>query len=202
MLAPLARRIVLARPVASAIQTRQFGPSTPSNSDASPAKELADLKRPMEIMGDTLEPAAKAELVKIREIEDELMATASQEAEPIDWNAWKKTMRHPTIVDELKQMFEATPPPDVEAERARMEKAVDDTFNPMIAELEHLVKEHEKDAIEYEKQAKDVMYLSENIDTIPIDEFLSYYPETRKAIEKDIQAGKWFQDEEEQVESK
>lgn len=200
MLAPLARRIAVARPVATALQSRPFGASSPNNSEPNAAhRDLAEFKRVngAELFSDLLDPAGRAEIGKIRDIEDEMLNTVSAESEPIDWAAWKKEIQHPTIVDELKVMHDETPVVTGEAEKTRMQKVVEETFNPMLAELEKLTAEAEAEAAEYEKRAEEVAYLHDNINSLTVDEFLEKYPTVKQSIEKDIQEGKWFLEESE-----
>lgn len=206
MLAPLARRIALARPVATAFHSRPFGASSPSNDSgnavskidtAGPAKDLAEFKRVSgaELFADHIDAAGRAELGKIRDIEDELVATVSTEHEPIDWEQWSKEIKHPGIVDELKVMHDGTPQMDTETERKRMQKVVEDTFNPMLDELSKLAAESEAEAKEYEQKAGEMDYLHDNISSMSIDEFLEKYPTVKESIEKDIENGKWFTEE-------
>ncbi len=190
----------MARPVATALQSRPFGASSPNNSDTSAAhRDLAEFKRVngAELFAEYLDPSGRAEIGKIREIEDEMLNTVSVESEPIDWAAWKKEIRHPTIVDELKVLHDETPIDSGEAEKTRMQKVVEETFNPMLEELEKLTAEAEAEAVEYEKRAAEVQYMHDNVATMTVDEFLEKYPTVKQSIEKDIQEGKWFLDENE-----
>lgn len=205
MLAPLARRIALARPVATAFQSRPFSATNPNNSDGSvvkidtsvQAKDLSDFKRmnSAELFADYVDNAARAELGKIRDIEEELMATASVEPEPIDWAHWRKEIKHPDIVDELKVIHEDTPPASADAEMARMQKVIEDTFNPMLVELQKAAAEAEAEAAEYEKQAEEMSYLHDNIADLTVDEFLEKFPTVKASIEKDLEQGKWFDEQ-------
>ncbi len=206
MLAPLARRIALARPVATAFQSRPFSASSPPNDSGTsvakidttvPNKDLGDYKRlsGAELFADHIDAAGRAELGKIRDIEDELIANVSAEFEPIDWEHWRKEIKHPGVVDELKVMHEETPPTDVEAEKMRVQKVVEDTFNPMLAELQKLTADAEVEAEEYEKKAEEMNYLHDNLSTMTVDEFLERYPTVKESIEKDIEDGKWFAEE-------
>jgi len=204
MIAPLARRIACARPVATAIQSRPFTSSPPSNAESASttttnnnSNSVSEFKRvnAAELFSEYIDPSARAELSKIRELEDEILSTASMEVPDIDWATWKAEINHPTLVDDLKVMHDATPLADGAAETARLTKVVEETFKPMLAELEQLAAEAETEAAVYEKKAAEISYLHDNVATLPIDEFLEKYPTVKKAIEKDIEEGKWFQDD-------
>lgn len=200
MIAPLARRIACARPVATAFQSRPFTSSPPSNGESSTSgNSLSEFKRvnASELFSEYIDPSARAELGKIRDLEDEILTTASMEVSDIDWTSWKKEINHPTIVDDLKVMHDATPLADGEAEKVRLQKVVEETFKPMLAELEQLTTAAESEAAEYEKKAAEISYLHDNVANMPVDDFLEKYPTVKKAIEKDIQEGKWFQDDNE-----
>lgn len=205
MLAPLARRIALARPVATAFQSRPFSTGSPNNSDGSAMKldnsalpkDLSEFKRlnGAEYFSEYADASARSELGKIRDIEDEMIATLTAEAEPIDWAHWRKEIKHPTIVDELKVLHNETPAANTDDERARMEKVIEDTFNPMLQELRNAASEAEAEAAEYEKQAEEISYLHDNIADLSVDEFLEKYPTVKASIEKDLQEGKWFDEQ-------
>eukprot|EP00171_Calliarthron_tuberculosum_P011167 IDg11167t1 len=205
MLAPLARRIALARPVATAFQSRPFSATNPNNGDGAVAKidtssqpkDLSEFKRMnnAELFSDYVDSTSRAELGKIRDIEEELMATVSAEPEPIDWAHWRKEIKHPDIVDELKVIHENTPPANSDAEKARMQKVIEDTFNPMLIELQKATTEAEAEAIEYEKQAEEMSYLHDNISDLTVDEFLEKFPTLKASIEKDLDQGKWFDEQ-------
>lgn len=204
MLAPLARRIVLARPVATAFQTRPFSASTPNNDTAvvkvdnsAPTMDLSDYKRPnpTDMFADVADSAARVELSKIRDLEDEMVSSVSAEVEPIEWDQWRKDIRYPGLVDELKVLHDATPVPDVEAEKQRLQKIVEDTFNPMLVDLQQMAQDAEVEAQEFEKQADEMNYLHDNLREMSVDEFLEKYPSVKESIEKDIEGNRWFTEE-------
>lgn len=204
MLAPLARRIVLARPVATALQTRPFSATTPSgdtpvkvDAGGPPTTEFSEWKRinPSEWLAEFPDGAARSELAKIRDVEDEIISTVNVEAEPIDWDHWRNEIRYPGLVDELKLIHDDTPMPDMEAEKKRLQQAVEDTFNPVIAELEKVAADVEQETVELEKRAADAQYLHDNIRELTVEEVLEKFPAIRESIEKDVKENRWFVEE-------
>lgn len=158
------------------------------------AAESTDIKRfqPQEWFASFEDPIVRAELNKIREVENDLLQTVSAKTVPIDWSYWAEEIKYPGIVDELKEMHESTPVPDIESEQAKAEEQIESIFNPIIEEFSKLASEAEAETKELEKRAEEVAYLRENIKELSVDEFLEKYPTVKKSIEDDLANNRWF----------
>lgn len=137
-------------------------------------------------------PAVQAELQRIRAAEDDAIATITEEIPEIDWEAWRKDIGYPGLVDELKAAHDAVPVPNVDAERERLQKTVYDTFNPLLAKLKKHAQDAEANSKVYADRLEEITYLHDNVGEMPVDEFLAKYPAVRKSIEDDIEHNRWF----------
>lgn len=195
MLAHALRRIALAprplapRPLAPiATGARRLATST------SPTTELLD---PSTWTQNFDMDAARVELQKIRDIENDLKASMDIKTTPIDWEHWQSEISYPGLVDELKAALETVPVPNVEEEFAKISKEIDSTFDPIIAQCDSLANEAASETAELEARISEIKYMSDNIEEMPIDEFLERNPGFKKAIEEDIENHRWFGEDEE-----
>lgn len=182
----LVRRRSAVAPIASPL--RQF--SALSTTDALSPK-VEDRESILEVFDD---PSVRAELNKLREIESDLKNTLDAETAPIDWEHWAKQITYPHLVDEIKEIYESTPDPDIEHHMEIAKKKVNEIFDPMIAEYEALAKESESGTAELEKKLEEVTFLKNNFRNLSVEEFLEKYPAFRKSIEEDIKNNRWFVD--------
>lgn len=147
---------------------------------------------PTEWFPEFTDPAIRSQLLKLREIESELIAKVSTKGEPMDWAHWEKTVKSPGLVQELKKIHETTPIPDVEAEKAILTKNIDEVFDPIIAEFTQLAKDAEEETAKLEARAADVKYLRDNIRELTVEQFLEKYPKVKASIADDIANNRWF----------
>jgi ATP synthase D chain, mitochondrial (ATP5H) len=183
------------RGLSAAVATR-VGPDTVTAND--PVKHIptspADYVRfkPSEYFGDSTDKNVRAELQRIKVLEEEAIAAVTQEVPDIDWDYWRSQIRYPGLVDELKAAHDALPVPDVEKERERLMKAVEDVFNPLLAKIKQLALEAEESGKDLEKRLDEVNYLRDGMMDITIDEFLEKYPAVKKSIAKDVEMNRWL----------
>lgn len=147
---------------------------------------------PSKYLAEETAPSVKAELQRIRAAEDEAIANVTAEIPEVDWESWRKDIGYAGLVDELKAAHDAVPVPDVESERQRLQKAVFDAFNPLLAKLKEQALEAEANSKVYADRLEEIKHLHDNVADMPIDEFLAKYPAVRKSIEDDIQENRWF----------
>lgn len=187
-----AARLVRTRGATFAPALRTSATLSAKKSDA--PSDLASLKRfePSEWFPEFTNPAIRGELNKLRDLEAELIATVDVKVAPIDWDAWEKQIRHPTLLKELKEIYATMPLPDVEAETAAMHAKIEETFKPIMSNLAEMAKKTEKEVEELEKRLGEVTFLEDNLKEMPIDEFLDRYPSVKKSIANDIENNKWF----------
>lgn len=186
-MAPRATRAFRSAPVAAKDLELQL------DTTAAP-KSIEDLKRfePNKWFPEFKDPSIRNELNKIREMESDLITTVTTEVTPVDWEYWRSEIKHPGLVDDLKAIYDASPIPDVEAERARLQKSIEAAFNPILAELNQLSKDSEAETMALEKRAEEITYLRDNIKDLTVDEFLAKYPTVKASIEDDIANNRWY----------
>jgi hypothetical protein len=147
---------------------------------------------PSKWLTDETDPQVHAELARIRAAEDDAIAAVTQEVPEIDWEAWRKEIAYPGLVDELKAAHDAVPVPNVEEERARLQQAVHDAFSPLLAKLEKHAEDAEANSKVYQARLEEITHLHDNVASMPIDEFLAKYPAVKKSIEDDVANNRWF----------
>lgn len=155
---------------------------------------LEDLPRlnPAEFFKGLDDNAVRVQLSKLREIENELVSQMSTKEEPLDWAHWQSDVHFPGLVDELKEIHENIPVPNVEEEKKRLAMETEETFGPIIKEFTRLAEEAEEEMVALEKRAADVTYLRDNVRDLTVDEFLEKYPTVKASIEDDIANNRWF----------
>eukprot|EP00002_Diphylleia_rotans_P012801 TRINITY_DN249_c0_g2_i1.p1 TRINITY_DN249_c0_g2~~TRINITY_DN249_c0_g2_i1.p1 ORF type:complete len:161 (-),score=47.40 TRINITY_DN249_c0_g2_i1:161-643(-) len=134
---------------------------------------------------------ARAELDKLRmvitDLETQHRAIASKLA-PIDWDAWKATIRTPGVVDDLRKSHEAFSVPAFET--SALEKRVQEVFATYKKESE----EEAKFSVERLKEldakiaALDARMALEDV---TVEEELRNNPEIAREIEKEIKENNW-----------
>jgi ATP synthase D chain, mitochondrial (ATP5H) len=178
------------------VATQKGDINTPTSLEVVPHAAVApeDYVRlnPADYFSDFEDSSVLAELGRLRAIEDEAIAVITQEVAPIDWDEWKKEIRYPGLVDELKAVHDAVPMPDVEKERERLVAVVRSAFEPVLATLKKLALDAEESSAHMQKRLEEVNYLHDNVAEIPIDEFLEKYPKVKEQIEDDIKNSRWF----------
>lgn len=136
----------------------------------------------------------RSELAKLRQTEAELMAQLDKPSVSIDWDKFSENIKFPGLIDELKQIYESTEPPNVDEEKAKAAAQIESVFNPIIEQYDTLAKEAEEDTLKLEKEMEEINFMRDNIKDMPIDEFLKKYPSVKKSVEDDIANNKWFVD--------
>lgn len=190
MLASLAHSLVRRHNVIAPISAPLRRICTTTNSNAI----SANVDDHEAILQDFDEPAIRTELNKLREVETDLKNTLDAKSAPVDWEHWRKEIAYPGLVDEVKEIFDAMPPIDIEEQKEKAEKQVNDVFDPIIAHYETLSKEAEAEVAELEKKLDEVTFLRDNISNLSVQEFLEKYPAVKKALEDDIKNNRWFVD--------
>jgi hypothetical protein len=179
----------------SAIATR---PGAETSATLEPAKHTPTSPteyvrfNPSDYFTNTEDKKLRADLQRIKALEDEAIAAVTQDTPDVDWDAWRAQIRYPGLVDELKVAYDAIPVPNVEAERERLTKAVEDKFNPLLQKIKMLALDSEASSKHLEKRLEEVTYLHDNIENLTVDEFLEKYPAVKASIEDDIKNDRWF----------
>lgn len=138
------------------------------------------------------DPAIRSELLRIRQAEDETIGALTKEVPEIDWEHWEETIDAPGLVAKLRKAYDEVPVPDMEEERQRLHKEIHDAFEPLLAKIKQHALDAEAQEKVYRKRLEEVSYLHDNINDIPLDEFLAKYPAVKKKLEDDIIENKWF----------
>lgn len=141
------------------------------------------------------EAAIRGHLAKLRDIENDIVSSMMAEGEPLDWDQWRSTIKYPGLVDELKQIHDSLPVPDVEEEKKRLVTETEATFAPIIAKFEQMAADGEAATVELEKRAAEVTYMRDNVADLTVEEFLDKYPGVKASIEDDIANNRWFAEE-------
>lgn len=136
--------------------------------------------------------SVRAELSKLRQAETELMGQVESSAVTIDWDHWKKAIRYPGLVDEVKQIFDEIKTPDLEQEKKEAEAHIESVFNPIIEHYDQLVTEAEEETQKLEKDLGEAEFIRDNIQDLSSEEFLKRNPSLKKSIEDDVANNKWF----------
>jgi hypothetical protein len=147
---------------------------------------------PADYFTENTDPSVRAELGRLRAIEDEVIASVSQDVPTIDWDEWRKEIRYPGLVDELKRIHDSIQVPDVEKERENLVASMREAFEPILENFKKLALEAEESSRHLEKRLEEVNYLHDNIADIPLDEFLEKYPKVKEQIEDDVKNNRWF----------
>jgi len=152
--------------------------------------------------------AFKKEMVGLAARSNETMQAIKGLKEPtVDWAGFEKkfaSMGMPTVVPELKAEFEATQPEfikTVEKSRDELLAKYDAEYNTIVngpngilADLDRIVKEEAANKVKILEELQEMMYETQNIDTMTIAEVLEKNPEWRIAIEEDIKNHNWSPD--------
>lgn len=136
----------------------------------------------------------KSHMNKLRNAENDLLTAINAKAAPLDWDAWKKDIKYPGLVDELKQIYDDIPVPDIKAEQEKARQHVDNIFDPIIKDYEQVAEEAEKDTVELEKEVQEYTQVRDNIRNISLEDFLKKYPSVTKDIEQDVENNRWYVD--------
>lgn len=181
--------------VARALST-ELDKSTKLSGEVQKVTSVNELKRPgiNELFSDVDDSSIKSELARIRVMEDEAIASLTDDVPEIDWDEWRKKIRYPGLVDEMKASYDATTIPDMEDERKRLTEAVHNAFEPILQSLKDLAADAEKSGAQVEEELANVRYMRENFKDLTVDEFLERYPSIKKTIESDIANNRWFVD--------
>lgn len=149
--------------------------------------------------------AFKREMVGLAARSNETVQAIKALKEPtIDWAGFDKkftSMGMPTVVSELKAEYEASQPAfiaTVEKARDELLAKYDDEFKKvsggMLADLDKIAKEEAASKVKILEELQEMMYETQNIDTMTISEILEKNPEWRIAIEEDIKNHNWSPD--------
>lgn len=193
MLSLAARRLALASrgSVSMRLATRPASSAALGKAKATRMEDFKPLE-PAEWFPEFEDAGVRTQLLKLREMENDLMATVSMNSEPVDWAHWEKTIKSPGLVQELKEIHENLAIPDIAAEKEKLAKNVKEVFDPIIAEFTKLAKESEDETAKLEARAAEVTYLRDNIRDLTVEEFLEKYPTVKASIEDDIANNRWF----------
>lgn len=149
--------------------------------------------------------AFKKEMVGLAARSNETVQAIKALKEPtIDWAGYDAkftAMGMPTVVSELKAEYEAAQPAFIkEVEKARDDllakydaeyKTIVDGPNGILADLDRIAKEEAANKVKILEELQEMMYETQNIDTMTIAEILEKNPEWRIAIEEDIKNHNW-----------
>lgn len=147
---------------------------------------------PAEFFKEIDDNAVRAQLSKLREVENDIASQMRIEEEPLDWAHWQSSVQFPGLVDELKKIRESIKMPDIEEEMRVHEKKLEDTFGQIIVEFERMAEDAEEEMVALEKRAANITYLRDNVRDLTVDEFLEKYPTVKASIEDDIANNRWL----------
>merc|ERR1712060_172351 len=147
----------------------------------------------------------KKEMVGLAARSNETVQAIKAMKEPtIDWagyNAKFTAMGLPTVVAELKADFEASQPAFIkEVEKARdvLLAQYDEEYkktvhgpNGILADLDRIAKDEAANKVKILEELQEMLYETQNIETMTISEILEKNPEWRIAIEEDIKNHNW-----------
>ena len=164
----------------------------PTRALSSTAPTESQLLDPNSVFSEFDAASIRSEVNKLREIENEIYQTVSTPVAAVDWKQWESDIKYPEFVAELKELHDSTPEPDVAEETAKIQKEIEDVFDPIIAKFEKLAEESAQETAELEAEVAKFTDLRENITELPMDEFLDRFPTVKKSIEDDITNNRWF----------
>lgn len=166
--------------------------ASPSDSDIKPLSDWKPFDM-SQLFPDEEDPHARAELNKLRNIEEELMSgLATTETKEIDWSYWEKEIKYPGLVQAMKEQYENTNVPDFQGALKQQQEMIHETFDPVIKEMKEFGERLDKDIEVYEKRLKEVSSMADNLDKLTVDEWLEQNPECKKEIEDDVKNNRWF----------
>lgn len=153
---------------------------------------VEESKSPAQLMEQFDSSEVRTELSKLRDAESDLMTQLKATDVTIDWEQWKRDIKYPGLVDELKKEYESGEQHNLEEDQKLMTKELNALFDPIISQYEKMALDAEEDTAHIEKQLEQVEYMRDNIDNMPLDEFFKRYPKIKQSIEKDVVDNKWF----------
>jgi hypothetical protein len=134
---------------------------------------------------------AKSEINRLRDLHADFQSMAakvSSEAAPIDWAAYRATIKTPGLVDTMEKEYNALNLPKftnaVEAEAT-------DVFAKLVADAEESMNSSKARLEELEAMIEQAQAEMTTKDTT-IDEVLARYPEIGAEIQDDIDNDRWF----------
>lgn len=161
---------------------------------AAVAEHIPDqsIDSPTELLKDFDDPGIRSELNQIHEAENELLQAVSVKADPIDWSHWNDQIKYPGLVDDMKEAFDAYPVPDMEEEKKKMIEKIDVVFKPIIDSFSSAIEASEAETKVLEERVEELKFLRDNLDELPLEEYLKRYPGIKKSLEEQIANNKWF----------
>lgn len=147
---------------------------------------------PSQWLTNETDPSVRSELTRIRQAESETIAALSKDVPDIDWDHWESQIDAPGLVAKLKKAYSEVPILNMDEERERMQKEIREKFEPLLMKVEaHAIEAGENEKL-YKKRLEEVRHLHDNLEEIPLEDFLAKYPAVKKSLEDDILKNKWF----------
>lgn len=117
------------------------------------------------------------------------MIATQQPVPHIDWDYFKTTIDHPTIVDQIRAEFEGREKPKYDGKAIRECEA---QFEKLVADAEKIAVEADARIVEIDKELEELENDLDNLDEIDMDEVLEQDPKLKEEVEERIRNGKWF----------
>lgn len=153
---------------------------------------IEEAKSPEQLIESYDDAEVRTELSKLRDAESDLMSQIKTSDVTIDWDSWKKDIKYPNLIDDMKKEYEAASTPSIEDDKTAMLKQVDSLFDPIIEQYDTMAKDAEEETLKLEEQLKEIQFVKDNIKDLSLEEFFKRYPTVLKSIEDDISQNKWF----------